>query len=137
MDEAAVPAACPMSRRTAGKHGQRSKRRLGRDLEGQPVGEPPPAIDRQFLNRASPEGIEPGRFATGFVARHVAPWSLAADAVSVAVEVVDVAAGDADGSVHVGGPVTSAVGAVDVAGDGHAGAAVVRVAPLAGRRALL
>jgi hypothetical protein len=55
--------------------------------------------------------------------------SVAGNAVAVAVQVVDVFADNSYRPSHVGGAVPATAGAVDVAGDGHAGAAVVRVAP--------
>src|SRR5690606_1979839 len=56
--------------------------------------------------------------------------SFAADAVAVVVEPVDVLADDSHGASDIGWPISAAAGAVDVAGDGHAGTRVVRVASL-------
>ena len=53
---------------------------------------------------------------------------LAADAVVVGVQSVDVLPHDLDRAAHVGGPVPLAARAVDVAGDRDAAAGVVRVA---------
>jgi len=65
---------------------------------------------------------------------------LAADAVLVRIEPVDVGTDHAHRSADVGGPVPLATRAVDVARDGNAGAAVVRAAagarPSGRRRAL-
>src|SRR5262249_43636881 len=51
--------------------------------------------------------------------------SVAGDAVAVAVEVINVGADDPDRASDVGRAVAAAAGAVDVAGDGYAAAAVI------------
>ncbi len=58
---------------------------------------------------------------------------LAADAVVVAVEVIDVLADHAHRTLHVRRSVAAAARTVDVAGDRNAGAGVVRVARVPGR----
>src|SRR5690348_6555621 len=56
--------------------------------------------------------------------------AVAADTVTVGVEPVDVCSNHADGTLHISRAIAAAAGTVDVAGDGHTSAAVVRVASL-------
>lgn len=52
----------------------------------------------------------------------------AGDPVPVAVEIIDVTAGDIDRALHISGPFLASPGAIDIGGNGHTGAGIVGIA---------